>query len=201
MEDTKIEDDQRYKLLSEGERKFLEIPESELDIHYKRPDLAKKQFLLKIKWRAKNAIKEIYWLCDKLPDDRLKKIFSDDRIEDLFKITEKALDVAAWEPDQTKIEFRRTDIKDPHELSLEKHLKVLMEHYMPQKLIKPHEELIEKYITPSAVNVDLMVLNGRLGLEIRKNEDMRSFIEKKGLTKELEQFKQKVRNDVLTSLE
>jgi hypothetical protein len=76
-----------------------------------------------------------------------------------------------------------------------------MEHYMPKKLIKPHEELREKYITPSAVNVDLMILNGRLGLALQKNEDMRSFIEKKGLTKELEQFTQKVRNDVLTSLE
>jgi hypothetical protein len=193
-------DREEFKLLSRNEHKFIENPTGLLK-NYKSPDAMARQFNNLIKYRTTNAIIETAWMCEKLHDDQLKKIFTDDRIHELFKITETALDVAAWEPDQTKIEFRRTDIKDPHELSLEKHLKVLMEHYMPKKLIKPHEELREKYITPSAVNVDLMILNGRLGLALQKNEDMRSFIEKKGLTKEVEQFTQKVRNDVLTSLE
>jgi len=191
---------EEFKMLTENERLFVMNP-TDLLKNYKSCDAMKRQYNYSIKHRTINAIREIAWLCNLLSEDRLKKIFSDDQIEDLFKITEKALGVAAWGPDQTKIEFRRTDIKDPHELSLENHLKVLMEHYMPKKLIKPHEELREKYITPSAVNVDLMILNGRLGLALQKNEDMRSFIEKKGLTKELEQFTQKVRNDVLTSLE
>jgi hypothetical protein len=185
-----------FKMLTENECLFVDDP-ADLLKKYKSSAAMKRQYNYTITHRTINAIKETAWLCDKLHDDQLRKIFSDDCIEDLFKITEKALDVAAWEPDQKKTEFRRSDIKSPHELSLDKHLKVLMEHYMPQKLIKPHEELREKYITPSAVNVNLLVLNGRLGAAFSKNEDMRAFIEKKGLTKELEQFEQTVINGAL----
>jgi hypothetical protein len=193
-------DREEFKLLSVNEHTFSENPTGFLK-NYKSPDAIARQYNNRIKYRTTNAIIETARMCEKLHDDQLEKIFTDDRIEELFKITERALDVAGWNPDQTKIEFRRSDIKGPHELSLEKHLKRLMKHFMPQRLIKPHEELKEKYITPSAVNTNLLVLNGRLGLALSKNEDMRAFIEKKGLTKELEHFEQKVKNDFLTPLQ
>lgn len=201
MKDTKIEDDQRYKLLSEGERRFLEIPESELETCYKRPDLAKKQFLLKIKHRAINALKEIAWLCDKLHENQLKKIFSDDRIIELFKINEKALDVADWRLSAShkileKIEDESTTMdyyNEVHEEQkrkdiLEKYVKNLMPHYLSASEITTFEELMKKHNSFSGISCEISRLNSEFHDCLSKSTPLSEFIKYKGLEKEFESY-------------
>lgn len=93
---SKMAEDQQYMLLSGGEREYVEMTEEQINEKYKRPDLARRQFSIRIKHRAINAIAEIAWLCDKLPEDELKKIFSNESVESTFKIQEKALAVSEY---------------------------------------------------------------------------------------------------------
>lgn len=205
MNETKIEDDQRYKLLSEGERRFLEIPESELEVHYKRPDLAKKQFLLKIKYRAINAIKEIVWLCDKLHENQLKKIFTDDRIEELFKISEKALGVADWKVSvslniREKLEDKSRSTDYFHELSeelkrrdvLKNYVTNLMPHYLSASEITSFEELMKKYNSFPGISYEISRLNSEFHDCLSKSTPLSEFIKYKGLEKEFESYQSKL---------
>lgn len=205
MNETKIKDDQRYKLLSEGERRFIEIPESELGVHYKRPDLAKKQFLLKIRYRTVNAIKEILWLCDKLPENQLKKIFTDNHIEELFKISEKALDAADWKLSASlkileKIEDKSTPMEYYDEFReeskrkaiLEKYVKNLMPHYLPAREITSFEELMKKYNNFSGISYEISKLNSEFHDCLSKSTPLSEFIKYKGLEKEFESYQSKL---------
>ena len=202
MNETKIKDDQRYKLLSEGERRFIEIPESELGVHYKRPDLAKKQFLLKIRYRTVNAIKEIVWLCDKLPENQLKKIFTDNHIEELFKISEKALDAADWKLSASikileKIEDKSTPMEYYDEFReeskrkaiLEKYVKNLMPHYLPAREITSFEELMKKYNNFSGISYEISKLNSEFHDCLRESNSLSEFIKEKGLEKDFETYR------------
>lgn len=202
MNETKIKDDQRYKLLSEGERRFIEIPESELGVHYKRPDLAKKQFLLKIRYRTVNAIKEILWLCDKLPENKLKKIFTDNHIEELFKISEKALDAADWKLSASlkileKIEDKSTPMEYYDEFReeskrkaiLEKYVKNLMPHYLPAREITSFEELMKKYNNFSGISYEISKLNSEFHDCLRESNSLSEFIKEKGLEKDFETYR------------
>lgn len=173
MNETKIETDQRYKLLSDGERKFLKIPESELELHYKRPDLAKKQFLLKIKHRAINAIKELADLCDKLPEEEMRKIVTEDGIKDIFKISEKALEIAG----ENFI----------HNKELYDFLKSTTKHYFSDDEMRSINglELMyakhEKHTIPSKIFRDLMLFQREFYEHVREIDALTKFMEKNGL--------------------
>ena len=67
-------------------------------------------------------------------DDQLKKIFSDDRIEDLFKITEKALEVAASNLDNLPPGIK----KRAYNLGLS-----IFKYIMPE----PYYQLVYKFIS------------------------------------------------------
>lgn len=197
MEETKTEADQRYKLLSEGERRFLELPESELEAHYKRPDLAKKQFLLKIKYRATNAIKEIAWLCDKLPQDQLKKIVSDDRIMDLFKITEKTLDVADWkvqDKDMLKGNLNKAVEESSqraviHRDVLEAHVKKLMPHYLSASELSAFKDLMINNKWFIDISSERSRLYSDITMCLRRSNLQSEFIKSKGLERDFESYR------------
>lgn len=90
MEDQPL-DRQKFKLLPPSEREYVELSQEELKKRYKNPESTVLQYNNRIKYRVINAITEIAWLCDRLPEDRLKKIFLDELMEPLFKLQEKAL--------------------------------------------------------------------------------------------------------------
>lgn len=90
MEDQPL-DRQKFKLLPPSEREYVELSQEELKKRYKNPESTVLQYNNRIKYRVINAITEIAWLCDRLPEDRLKKIFLDELVESLFKTQEKAL--------------------------------------------------------------------------------------------------------------
>lgn len=95
---------QQFKLLPPSERKYVELSFGKSEEYNPNTVL---QYNNRIKYRAINAIKEIAWLCDNLPKDQLKKIFSDDRIEELFKINKKALEVTARNPVDFPFELKK----------------------------------------------------------------------------------------------
>jgi hypothetical protein len=194
-------DREEFKLLSGNERKFIENP-TDLLKDYKSPDAMARQYNNRIKYRVINAIIEIAWLCDKLPEDRIEKIFSDDRIEDIFKITEKALDVADWKLSASleileRIEDKDTSYeyyKEVNEESkrskvLEEHVKNLMPHYLPAREITALEEMMKKHINVfSGASYEISKLNSEISDCLRKSNSLSEFIKEKGLEREFETY-------------
>ncbi len=89
MEDSPAEK-QQFKLLPPSEREYVELS-SEKSKEYNKNTIL--QYNNRIRYRAVNAIKETAWLCDKLPEDQLMKIFTDELLDDIYKISEKASNI------------------------------------------------------------------------------------------------------------
>lgn len=105
MEDIPIKkptERQQYKLLPPSEKDFVEFSYDKSKEYNPNTIL---QYNNRIKYRVTNAITEIAWLCEKLPKEQLKKVFSDEQIEDLLKITEKALKINGKIPQETHLKL------------------------------------------------------------------------------------------------
>lgn len=193
-------DREEFKLLSGNERKFIENP-TELLKNYKSPDAMARQYNNQIKYRTTNAIIETAQICEKLPSDRLQKIFSDERLEDLLKITETALNAANWrtfESFEFLLKIEGGDIPDKYipELvkaqkrkdRLEDFVKNLMPHYLYGSEIRSFEELMEEYKGFSEISSKMLKLESEIGKCLRKSYSLSEFIKYKGLEGEFESY-------------
>ena len=113
-------EEQKYKLLPPKEKVFVEET-AENSKEFNKNTI--QQYNSRIKYRAINAIKEISWLCEKLSENRLKKIFSLDLIPDVLRITEIALKTVTNDLDddmkdkcKSKIDHLQMSLMPPSEL-------------------------------------------------------------------------------------
>lgn len=197
-------DREEFKLLSVNERRFIENPTDLLKDH-KSPDAMARQYNNRIKYRAINAITEVASLCAKLPEDRLKKILTDDRIIDIIKIFEKALGVADWklsaslnilekiEDKSASMDYYMEVIEESKRVDiLKKCIKNLMPHCLRASEITSFEELIKKYNGFLGVLNEISTLNTKYYDCLSKTAPLTDFIKYKGLEKELESFQKKL---------
>lgn len=202
MDETKIEADQRYKLLSDGERRFLEIPESELSSHYKRPDLAKNQFLMKIRYRAINAIIEIAWLCDKLPKDQLQKIFLDNNcVEELIKTMLEAIECyVSWgqklSDDQTKAsELKEREVQTNRLHSLLEKVDIFL---LSEKELYERNKLLKEYKLYFNIRDEIIQQQRKIIGLGNWNAFLQQYLTEKGLMDDFNKWRHKInstRND------
>jgi len=206
-EKSKMAKDQQYKLLSKGERGYIEMTDDELNQKYKRPDLARRQYLTRIKYRVRNAIKEIAWLCKKLPDSQLEKIFHDEYIDCLFNISQKALDVTDWNTSKTDLVLENLDdgfskkytnglIKESKRIEiLRSHIKNLIPHCYSAPENTAFNELMAEYSSFRRIQYIIWKqLNDIRGYSTKYDSPM-DFIRKKGLEEEYKSYE----SDILTA--
>ena len=82
-------DREEFKLITKNERQFIKSPKDFLG-KYADPNAMSRQYNNRIKYRSINAVNDLLFISEKLPEKRLQKIFTDDQIEQLFKVTLKA---------------------------------------------------------------------------------------------------------------
>ncbi len=188
-------DREEFKLITPNERKFIENP-TDFIKEYKSPDAMSRQYNNRIKYRAINAIRELAWLCDKLAENQLNKIFSEEHIRDIFKILDKALLIAAKrKPEIKKIAWHREEgiVEEDTLVStlptdeLQTCMKKWMQYIMPADHQEAHEALKKEYFNnPMILKKKLDDLNIRIGTCLQENKKLVEFIEEKGLKKEYE---------------
>ncbi len=133
------------------------------------------QYDSRIRYRVVNAIEEIACLCDTLPEKQLRKIFSNARVMDLLKITEKSLDVI--DPDE--------EVKQ----NLSNHVTNLMSHYLPVSELTALEELMKEYNSFLMISNEISSLKSKFNFCLCEPPNSDLFLSYKRLEKELENYK------------
>ncbi len=209
---------QQFKLLPPSEKEYLELSQEEIKTRYKNPESTILQYNNRIKYRIINAIKEIAWIFEKLPEPILRKIFtvefkedmtkrspeevsnddetpfSDERIVDVFKITLKAVEVAAnRKPVKKKMAFPEEGGKE-REITLStfpkyesiSFIEEFMKFILPENELAALTELRKKYFLPTSVLKHIHQLKSSLTSCLNEKEKLTKFIEKEGLKEKYE---------------
>jgi hypothetical protein len=170
---------------------------------------AYQQMLTRIRRFGYDAIEDLLYLIEQLPEDELKKIFSDERINELFKITEKTLDVADWKvtnphkineklsgneiPTQDDIEeLKNYPNKVVEELTrknvLMPHVMILLSHCLSASELAAFEDLMKKHNGYIGIYEDISKLDSEIAKCLRKSNSLSEFIKTKGLEGEFESY-------------
>jgi hypothetical protein len=173
---------EEFKMLTENERKFVEKPDDLLK-KYKSSDAMKRQYSHSIKYRTIKALKEIAWLCDKLTEDKLKKIFTPDLIPDVLRITEIALKMVTNDLDD--------DLKNKYKSKLDDMQISLMSQTEQYAYDKLHRSEYARYSRTGGfydglLNRILFLIDQSTQKELMLAE---SILKEKGLYKEYERRK------------
>jgi hypothetical protein len=168
-----------------------------------RPEYnAYQQMLTRIRRFGYDAVEDLLYLIEQLPEDELKKIFSDDRtIIELIKIIEMSIDAADWRTLESLKNLMKLDgksltddyasevVKEQKRKDiLEAHVKNLMPHYLYSSEIRSFEELMAEYKGFSEISSKISKLESEIANCLRKTNPLSEFIKFKGLEEEFESY-------------
>lgn len=203
-------DRKEFKLITSNEHEYIQDPAKFIRSHqYKNPDAIMRQFNARIRYRSINAVRDLLFITENLPTEQLFKIFADDtRIIELFKITEKALDVASWKPYRpdtgarhsgpTKIFADVEQMRLPQAnrvVALDDHLEQLIIHLFDKDDLDDHNELKKEFESPSELHHEMFMLKNELREQSDEIGRLKNFLKVRNLK---EEYEAEVKSDKVT---
>ncbi len=201
---SQLTQDEKYKLLSPGERKYILMTDEEVKTTYKRADLTKAQYDSRIRRRVFGAIADMKLISETYPERKLERIFTLDQINDIIEILQKASIVAKSATEKTLDDPKKFVL---HSSEYEKRKKDFLERlqnietcFMMSAEITAREELLKEYgeyfslrSTLRHLKDDIQNCNGEL-------ERLLSYLKEKGLVSEYKQWEEDTIRDLVKKL-
>lgn len=201
-------EEQRYKLFSQGERKYICLEEGEIQNMYKRPDLTKAQYDMKIKKRIIGTIEDLNFLCDNLPKNRIEKYIPDIQLIDFICLINNVLNVTEMlkpkYPDyeenegtgyldlinneanvkKKKVFDEKNKIFEERKNYIKPHIFNLLNHFFDETDLKALNELINRFKTPADLERHLNIEKLKLDLSDSEIKNLEAFLKHKNILTE-----------------